>query len=248
MKTFREFISEGSINPIFVGDKDIEALDNWISNPSKFKKDQYQIIDKLEKVHSKYEDILKKVKLKFESIIKKESRKYNKVDFKSNSKGMESIIDKALTRKKGYSTLNDLVRGALLFQTKEEADKFLKDFVRKNKSIVIEVEEKKRGQGNVYGYYGAHHLGLNIDGVVVELQLMTKKLWSKKTAAHDIYVKNRSSGKEPDNFDRYTSKKIFSMGNRPGYVRESEDDFAEFTYEELHEMQFDNWEDVAMDS
>ena len=237
-------IGEGILNPAFVGDEDIKKLDGWISNPSKFKKDKQQIVDLIATVFSKHEPMLKKIRSKFESAIKKELRKYKKSKFLSDSKEMDSIIDKAVDRARGFGELNDLVRGAVLLDNKAEADDFVKRFMRKNSRAVVGYEEKKRGEDNTYGYYGSHHIDLNIDGIIVELQVMTKKLWQYKEVAHDIYTSNRSKGTGPDAFDRHTSKKIFSIA---AMKSESVESMPEFTLGEMHEMQFDKFEEVLLE-
>lgn len=236
-------LSEGIPNPAFVGDAEIDKLDSWILNPSKFKKDKSDVTELLATIFAKYESLLGKTKSKFERLIKKEARKFKDMKILSDSKTFSSIVNKAIDRKRGIRELNDLVRGAILFKTKSDADEFVKKFIRRNRSIIAGVEEKTSGQDNTYGYYGSHHLDLNIDGIIVELQVMTKKLWSYKAAAHEIYNANRTKEDGPDAFDRHNSKKIFSMGNN-----ESEGSGVEFTYEELYEMQFDEWVEVEFDS
>lgn len=104
------------------------------------------------------------------------------------------------------------MRGAVLFDTKEQADEFVKKFIRQNKDKVIGYEEKLKGQDTIYGYYGSHHIDLNIDGLVVELQIMTRKLWNYKKEAHLIYTKTRS-GDGPTEKDKKESKKIFALAN-----------------------------------
>lgn len=110
--------------------------------------------------------------------------------------------------------INDLIRGAVVFDTKEEADKFVKDLIRKNKDKVVEVEEKDKGGDPVYGYYGAYHLLIDMDGVYSEVQVMTKNLWKQKKKAHKIYDANRSSSSGPSKQDMQLSKQIFNRGNK----------------------------------
>lgn len=240
MINFSEFIAQrideatGEVNPLFSGDKQIGQLDRMIERGV----DKEEVIKELQVVYDKYEAKITACRKAFERLVNAEIRGIPKVKFLSDQKTMKSIINKAVTRKKGFGKLGDLVRGAVLFETKEQADAFVKKFVRKNGNSVIENETKERGGDKLYGYYGSSHLAVNITGITVELQVMTRKLWSYKGAAHDIYNKTRDTG-VVDKFDRHQSNKLFSMGNR-----ESVDVLPEFTYEEMHEMQFDTWKDV----
>lgn len=215
--SFKSYIQEMS-NPIMVSDKDVVDLDGAIKSK---KQDRKVLADKLMAVYDKYKPKIQSIMSKFEKIVKREISGFQNVKFLSNTKPIESIIDKAIDRKRGLMTINDLVRGAILFTDKQDADKFVKKFMRRNSSLVVEYEEKVRGQDNTYGYYGSHHMSLNIDGIIIELQIMTKKLWSYKTAAHDIYTASRSRPEGPTKFDQSQSKRIFSLGNRPRRVRES---------------------------
>lgn len=229
-------LSEGIINPVFSGNKDVIKIDKMISQNKK--KDA--IVPLLADFYTNNLSLFKKIESRLVRLIRNETRKFKNVKAISDIKKLDSIVDKSLVRKRGLAQLNDLVRGAVLFDVKKDADAFIKKFLRRNKSMIVGYEEKERGQDNEYGYYGSHHIDLNIDGIIVELQVMTRKLWNYKVAAHEIYVKNRSSGSGPDRFDQHTSKRIFSMAN------ESNEHLPEFTTEELYEMIFDDWKDVDL--
>lgn len=233
-------------NPIMVHDDDIKKFEKTLKSGDYEKS---KLVDLLSNIYTKYEPTLSKVKSEFEGKVKREIRKYSGIKFLTDVKTIKSIIDKAILRKKGIMTINDLVRGALLMQTKKEADDFVKNFIRKNKNVVVGYEEKKRGQDNTYGYYGSHHLDLNLNGIIVELQVMTKKLWAYKEEAHKIYTKNRSKiSQAVDKFDMFTSKKIFSLAN----IKEEalDEDFLKvieiFSLQELEDMSFDSWVDVDL--
>jgi hypothetical protein len=232
-------LDEGTTNPAFKNDKEIAEFERNLRTD---KLPLAQLSTELREIIKNKKELFKKTLDDLATFVKKDLRKYNKTKFMYQIKSIESIIDKAVVRKKGLLALNDLVRGAVLLETKEDADDYVKTFIRKNKSSVIWYEEKQRGQDKEYGYYGSHHIDLIINGLVVELQVMTKKLWSYKEAAHQIYNANRSKqdgsvSKE----DQYDSKKIFSLGNKKKYVRES------FTDEELGEMIYDDWKTLDLE-
>lgn len=250
MLTFAEFlkeemepsfnlVQEGIPNPAFAGDKEIIKLDNMISGALGRKQDKQKLFDKLSDVYSKYEKVFKSVERKFAQMVRKETKKNRPIKVLTNIKKIDSVFDKAVERGKGVTEINDYVRGAILFKTKNEADEFVKRFLRRNRNQVVGYEEKVRGGDTTYGYYGSHHIDINIEGIIVELQIMTRKLWDYKKEAHEIYTKNRSSGTGPDAFDQRISKNIFSAAN------ESLEVPVEFTYEELHEMQYENWKEIV---
>jgi len=170
----------------------------------------------IEQIYNQMLPTFHQIKGKFEKIIKKnlDNKTRGNVKFYTNIKPLESLKDKVENRGKKFEEIGDIVRGALLFDTKDQADEFVSKFYRKNGGMVKDIDQKDKGQDPEYGYYGSHHLDLQIDGLTVELQLMTKKLWTYKSAAHDIYSQNRSKEGAPSAQDTYTSKKLFSMGNR----------------------------------
>lgn len=258
MLSFTQFLlSESKINPLFNNDELAKEIDELVADSnhrelygmSSDAKKRF-VAWKIKTFMEKHEKNIQKVKRKFERVVSKEIRKFTKnakVQFKVDEKDLKPIIDKVYNRGRSIASLGDIVRGAILFETKKEADDFVAGLIRKNKQMVVDYEEKKRGEDRTYGYYGSHHLDLNIDGLYVELQVMTRKLWSYKEAAHDIYKANRSSGSDPDNFDTHMSKKIFDLGNRANESILEGMESLSFTEEELWEMQFDGWSDVNIE-
>lgn len=245
MLSFKQFserftrqVQEGVPNPMMANNKELRYLDSLIQR-GKARAGEYETKAKqiLSNMYSEYMKQFQKIKKKLARIVAKETRKFKKVKILTDIKELEKIEDKAMDRGKAIIEMNDIVRGAVLFDTKADADKFVSKFMRRNSSMVAAYEEKKRGEDTEYGYYGSHHLDLNIDGMVVELQVMTRKMWSYKEAAHDIYNKYRSKDYGPDRFDQHMSKRLFSMAN------ESVGIAPEFTLEEIEEMD-GNWEEV----
>lgn len=186
----------------------------------KGKRNTEENIEILKDIVLKNYDLLKGVRDKFYNVVsqnlpkKGSSQNYK---FLYQIKSMSSIIDKIIKRNKSLANLSDMVRGAVLFKDPNELDEFVKNLKRKNKGYVVGYEFKAKGSDPTYGYYGSHHFDLNIDGLDVELQAMTEKLWNYKEAAHGIYTKWRSKKGKIDKFDSNLSKKLFNLGN----VRES---------------------------
>lgn len=227
MITFKSFLTlnESTVNPAMAHDRQVGAFDALLQrylkgSLDKDKKDE--LINAMRPVYQAYEPQLKKNEKELKRLLQKESRKFKDVKIMTRIKPFKSVVSKVIERKRieGFKTLGDLVGGAVLFKTKEDADAFVKKTRRRYAKNVVGYEEKKRGSDTKYGYYGSHHLDLNLNGIIVEVQVMTRKLWNYKTAAHDIYDKYRDKDEGPDKFDKYTSKKLMTLGNRGGYVRE----------------------------
>jgi hypothetical protein len=131
--------------------------------------------------------------------------------FLHQKKTLKSIIDKVLNRNKNLTMISDLVRGAILFDSHSDMEEFIKDFRRKS-NYIIKFEEKLKGE-NKWGYYGAYHIDLSIDGMAIELQVMTNRLWRYKEGAHGIYDKWRTSPDKASKVDLSLSRQLFNIGN-----------------------------------
>jgi len=80
---------------------------------------------------------------------------------------------------------------------------------------VIRCTEKEKGSDVNFGYYGSYHIIFFYKGLNVELQIMTRKLWSYKAVAHEFYDKYRNEERPKiDKFDLHLSKMFFSKGNK----------------------------------
>ena len=133
----------------------------------------------------------------------------------TDKKSEKSFIDKAFTRGKGVN-IDDVVRGAILCKTEDDLKATLKNLYKNAQIFEHEVKDDKQ---NEYGYYGSHHLEIRLKktGVVAEVQVMTKKLWTVKHEAHKVYTKIRSGSDLSDKAKKVElqhSKELFNHGNR----------------------------------
>lgn len=212
------FLSEA--NTALTLDKEVRAFEKLVGNR---KRDENVAL--LTKLMDKHVDLINSVLKKFHSHVnsllpKKGSKQ--RYQFLHQKKTLESIIDKVIDRKKKLTEISDLVRGAILFDSAKEMEEFVKDFTRKS-PYIIKIEPKLKGQSE-YGYYGAYHIDLNIDGLDIEVQITTTKLWTYKGEAHKIYDKWRSSPQPMDKFDKNLSKQLFSKGNINRFRESVEED------------------------
>lgn len=220
MLTFNQYLEEAVLKGL-LSSKEILDFDKFANrrNVSQSEKEEalqlvYKFLqDDLKKAHTAFTGFVKK-------LIPKKLKQKTKIDIPP-IKPLKSVISKVIKRKKPLSGLTDLVRGSVLFEYQEDANKFYKDLLRKHKGIVIKKEVKARGSDPKFGYHGSYHVDFMVGGVPVELQIMTRKLYAYKKEAHKFYDKYRDKpGATPDNYDRHLSKMIFSKGNTSKYKSE----------------------------
>lgn len=209
-----EFIFEGLDNPAFASGQSFGEFGDLDKQINRGAIDKDKVMSTIQSLYDKNKGKMEKLKGKFAQFLKKNSRKFKNQEIYAQIKPLKSLLDKVGNRGKSIMEINDLIRGAVVFDDKDDADKFVQDLVRKHKDKVVEVEEKVKGGDPVYGYYGAYHLLIDMDGVYSEVQVMTKNLWKQKKKAHKIYSASRSSSSGPSKQDMQTSKQIFSRGNK----------------------------------
>lgn len=215
-------------NELLKLDKDVRRFhklwQNSSTNTSEFNKlSKEKAKEYISKIYDNYIEQFKKIEDKFAKVIKSKlpPNIRSKVTFLHQTKSLSSILDKVLERNKSIFRIADLIRGALLFPDAESAQKWVDDFRKKNPSMISDYEFKSKGSDKAFGYYGSHHMDLNIDGMDVELQIMPKKLWTYKEPAHHIYNRWRSTTGVPDPEDKQRSFNFFFKGNQPKPRRES---------------------------
>lgn len=218
-KTPLILLDEGIANPAMHKDKKVRILDREIRKIAalpdnvKPKESTVNLVTSLTKdLYQKYEPKLKSIQPKLVDMVKSSYRGKSPT-IKSRIKPLRSVLDKTIKRKKEFGSTNDLLGAAILLDDKDEVDDYVKRFIRKNKKNVKAVEEKVPGGKNEYGYYGAFHIDVEIDGMINELQVMTKRLWQKKGVAHTIYTTSRSRKGGATPHEKMMSRKIFRKGN-----------------------------------
>jgi len=255
MESFRSFyLAEAAVSPALNKNRMVKKVSNLIDAGDLSEEEASEM---LEAVY--YEEILpiaEGVITKFQKLVKKtltssKIRKNlsRKPDTLSQIKKLKGLKSKVIARGKSLVKIGDIVRGAILFETNEEVEMFISEFRRKNRAIISEYDFKAEGSDPKFGYFGSHHVDLMIDGLVVELQVMTKRLWTYKDKAHDIYTKMRDAKakekmaadyeKLPNSLKRLLgfspaygddeeemahSKRLFQIGNKPRGFREDVDE------------------------
>jgi len=128
----------------------------------------------------------------------------------------ETSIDNKLARwsaagnGRDMSTMFDVLRGSILVAEPDDVHEVIKSLSKGEK--VVKYEHKK-DPDPTWGYYGTHHLDILVDGVVAEVQIMTKRLYYRKKVAHKIFTKHRSDVEALPHHEKIRSKLLFQYGN-----------------------------------
>lgn len=100
-----------------------------------------------------------------------------------------SVISK-IKRGKDLTKIHDMLRGAILVSSESDVkaiDKKIKNVFR-----IYEREFKDFGGDKELGYFGSYHYKVELkNGMIAEIQVMTKSLWASKSEAHKIYNQTR---------------------------------------------------------
>jgi len=127
-------------------------------------------------------------------------------DIKSRS----SFYDKVENRGKDIKKIHDVLRGAILVDSKEDIHKVVKWLIANSKIQKVDYKTKPEGP---FGYFGPVHIDVLVDDMLCEVQVMTKKLWKYKEKTDEFYSKYRSSDEIPkEEIDK--CKRLFVEANR----------------------------------
>jgi (p)ppGpp synthase/HD superfamily hydrolase len=172
--------------------------------------------EELQKIYNEILDFVLKVKNEFVRLIHRAAdKKEDKVLF--NIKQFDSFIDKTAKRGKDPKQMSDIIRGAILGSTQDDVERIVKNLRKFGR--IHKYEVKKLTGGDKFGYYGSHHVDVQVGNVIAEIQVMTKRLWTYKKAAHDIYdeLRSQTDAKISDAEVRKKltrSRELFHLGNR----------------------------------
>ncbi|URC15216.1 RelA/SpoT family protein [Paraglaciecola Antarctic GD virus 1] len=200
------------------------------SRSEKFTKQPWEDGKDIEETYAlvmKHVDANKKTFLRMAKSAAKKARNAKVYVGEFNVKPFSSFKKKVQDRGKKASELTDVMRTTITVQSADDVEmvskQILKDFVVVDKKGGL-IDAKTKGKDKDFGYYGSNHFLVNMNGLVSEIQVMTKRLSSMKDEAHKFYDKHRvevdaakKSGKalSPETIkDMQKSKKIFSQGNR----------------------------------
>ena len=160
------------------------------------------------KTYNKARDLAKERRKKFHDGLREAAGNHRVVtDIKSKG----SFKDKTVTRGKNPQKVYDVLRGAIIVDTKAQMagvlDKLKKVF------LIKKVDHKVRA--DELGYYGAIHVDVIIDDMICEIQVLPQKLWDIKkenTPVWKIYHKTRGQDK-PSEKDVQFMKDEFRKAN-----------------------------------
>lgn len=232
MKSFYHFLSESKLSKthdileycslcesdeLLIDVINERAKSTATSQPYKRLTSNYSNLPENERM-SVYDDIVnsyaKPAARELESLLKQAGQKNAKVIV--NIKPFKSFDDKILNRKKKPEDLHDVLRSAVLLSDQKDLERTMQFLLKKAK--IFEHEKKEKKKSGDYGYYGSHHLKIEMrNKLIAEVQVMLKSLWVYKKEAHTIYKKHRSGSSVSDQekrADLARSRQIFYKGNR----------------------------------
>ena len=101
-----------------------------------------------------------------------------------NIKSLSSFIRKA--KRKPVQKIHDVLRAAILTQTKKKAAKIANEM--KRKLPIVEFDKKDDPEETEIGYHGSYHLKMWVGNMVCEVQIMPETLWIYKEQNHAVYT------------------------------------------------------------
>jgi len=178
--------------------------------PQKAGETEDGLVKRIEKELEKRADNINKAFKDLNRIIKKSAPSSAK--FLVDVKSAKSIASK-LTRGYKGNQIHDIVRSAILLKKKEEVIETVKKL--KRNAHIYEYEYKHLDKEDKLGYHGSHHFKIKVGEYIVEIQVMTKKLWAYKHEAHKIYEKYRNGLMNTYlKSELKRSRELFKLGNK----------------------------------
>lgn len=170
-----------------------------------FRSDVTSISDAVEKAKMEernFEEIGRTIISKFGS---------RNVEFQYRHKRPERIHAKMMSKGYEASQIHDVLAGIFKCRNKNFANEVAKYLFNVYRDQIINFERKMEGMGKgndrtgYQDYSEAFHINLNLNGLGVEIQVMTKKAAQLKDIAHDQYKRVRVGGELDPEMARLTA-------------------------------------------
>ena len=135
-----------------------------------------------QKAHQRAKELLPRFKSLLEPHVPADSR------LLTNIKSQSSFVRKA--KRKPVQKIHDVLRAAILTQTKEETKTVAQALKRSLK--VVEFDNKNKPDNVASGYHGAYHIKILVADMVCEIQVMPETLWIYKERNHGAYTNDEA--------------------------------------------------------
>jgi hypothetical protein len=135
------------------------------------------------KSYVKARDMAEDRKKDFKNILEKIASKVSGSKIYTDIKNKKSFSDKLINKNKEPDQINDVLRGAIIVDNKNDIEKVVDEI--KFNFVVKKIDKKTKPE--FFGYYGATHIDVVLNGMICEIQIMTKKLWKAKLNIDEIY-------------------------------------------------------------
>lgn len=133
-----------------------------------------------EKAHERAQELLPRFKSLLEPFVPSDSRLLT--DIKSKN----SFVRKH--NRKQARKIHDVLRAAILTQTKDEAHNVAEKIKKALKVVEFDFKEHPDQDVCATGYYGAFHIKIKLADMICEVQIMAETLWIYKERSHASYT------------------------------------------------------------
>jgi putative nucleotidyltransferase with HDIG domain len=141
-----------------------------------------ELLEKWQKLQNKIDEI----QPKFETLLRKsisKSTDISKVNFKINRKTLDSTYEKFKRKKRDIGTFSDLLRAVIVISSKTNPKNIINGI--KYYFNIVKIDEKT--SSGETPYEGVIHIDVNVDGLICEIQIMSRHLHTYKQLADKIY-------------------------------------------------------------
>jgi hypothetical protein len=156
-----------------------------------------------QKAQAHAQELLPRFKALLEPYVPEDSRLLTDI------KTLSSFIRKH--KRKSTKKIHDVLRAAILTQTKEEAHEVAEKIKKGLKVVEYDFKEHPDQDICATGYYGSFHIKIKLSDMICEIQVMTETLWVYKERSHSSYANQDA---ENDRSVKTFSNWLYNTANR----------------------------------
>lgn len=137
-----------------------------------------------------------------------------------NIKSEKSFVNKTQERGKPMQGITDVLRGTIIVDGNAKAVRSVARALfgfPENPVAKFDYKDSPR-PGDSTGFFGSYNIDITVDGLVCEIQVMTRKLYNIKNTAHGVYDRYRTRPEEMPGDQGVVSRVAYNRANRPAPV------------------------------
>lgn len=134
----------------------------------------------------------------------------------TNIKSQDSYFNKLQRKGNDPTQVHDVLRAAILTETKEEVQKVVDNIVQfcyDSNGIYKVYDVDFKDSPTPIGYYGSCHIKIQIHDQIYEIQIMPKELWAAKETTHSFYKTIANNNRIDPSIKRF-SNQIFDIAHK----------------------------------